>query len=640
MAERFTATRPGNVYSAGDLHLQFQRIQRAIPYENAHNLFDPRWGVRGNGTTDDTDAVRNALAAAAEEGRPLVALTNTAASIKITGALSIPSHTTLDLNGTTLKAVGNFRPLSVIGADGSPVTNVHLRNIRVECSSGATNQAGLSMQYVEDSTWENIEVVTPGLNGIEMLHCARVHGRVASVSQPSFFGIFYYDCEDCSDADVYVYQPVYWAHQFKSSERCVSHDIVAIEPQNEHGLYMWTGFGVGTPGPRINKECGYVRPTVIGAATSKHLIYFNAVQDCYVEHPRLTQVSGGWTPISVGGENTATVGGSTVDVWCRGIRITNPQITCAGNTQAVSFGGSSTYPITDCVVSGGRIIGGGDRPLYFSYTERTSVEDVLLDTPTSMAVTLINSRVQFRHVRVLNGTSGGWNATSSSVAECWGCSINGVTASGGTSDSTSRLAWHGGRVYRAVSAAFVLGGVDDYVGDGAQIVDARYGAGSFQSAIRLTGSRATLRDIQFSGDTTWLDSYVKESGSASGNRVGTFTKATALSNDVVLLAGSGSVIEPRTNVVAKTSAYTASSTDHTILGNATSAAFTVTLPAAGTCTQVTLVIKKTDASANAVTVDGSGSETIDGALTYALSTQYQFVTVQSDGSNWQIVGKG
>ena len=49
------------------------------------------------------------------------------------------------------------------------------------------------------------------------------------------------------------------------------------------------------------------------------------------------------------------------------------------------------------------------------------------------------------------------------------------------------------------------------------------------------------------------------------------------------------------------------------------------------------MLKKTDSSANAVTVGTTNSQTIDGATTNALSTQYASIEVVLDGSNWQIV---
>jgi hypothetical protein len=89
--------------------------------------------------------------------------------------------------------------------------------------------------------------------------------------------------------------------------------------------------------------------------------------------------------------------------------------------------------------------------------------------------------------------------------------------------------------------------------------------------------------------------------------------------------------------VAKTTTYTATTSDYTIRCSASGGAFSVTLPAASTSTGLILVIKKTDATANAVTIDGNASETIDGATTVAISTQYQSFTLQSNGVSWDIL---
>lgn len=53
-------------------------------------------------------------------------------------------------------------------------------------------------------------------------------------------------------------------------------------------------------------------------------------------------------------------------------------------------------------------------------------------------------------------------------------------------------------------------------------------------------------------------------------------------------------------------------------------------------------IKKTDASANTVTIDAwtNWSSTIDGAHTKTLNSQFDDIVVQSDGSNWHVVGNG
>jgi len=78
-------------------------------------------------------------------------------------------------------------------------------------------------------------------------------------------------------------------------------------------------------------------------------------------------------------------------------------------------------------------------------------------------------------------------------------------------------------------------------------------------------------------------------------------------------------------------------TNCVVLCNATDGAFTVTLPASSGNTGLIYKIKKIDSSVNAVTIDGNDAETIDGATTYALSSQYDFVTIVCDGSNWHII---
>jgi len=74
------------------------------------------------------------------------------------------------------------------------------------------------------------------------------------------------------------------------------------------------------------------------------------------------------------------------------------------------------------------------------------------------------------------------------------------------------------------------------------------------------------------------------------------------------------------------------------LCDATSAGITASLPAAASAGAGFMVaFKKTDSTAHTVTVDGNGSETIDGSLTYIVSGQYDVVIIVSDGSNWKVL---
>ncbi|MGH7974998.1 MAG: hypothetical protein ACREBR_05705 [bacterium] len=83
--------------------------------------------------------------------------------------------------------------------------------------------------------------------------------------------------------------------------------------------------------------------------------------------------------------------------------------------------------------------------------------------------------------------------------------------------------------------------------------------------------------------------------------------------------------------------YTALVTDYTILGNAASNAIVITLPTATSSTRRIYNFKKTDSSANSVTVTAAGSDTIDGAASQVLTSQYQDLSIQSDGTNWWII---
>jgi hypothetical protein len=90
----------------------------------------------------------------------------------------------------------------------------------------------------------------------------------------------------------------------------------------------------------------------------------------------------------------------------------------------------------------------------------------------------------------------------------------------------------------------------------------------------------------------------------------------------------GAAIATVTATTALTDAH------HTVLCDATSGAITINLPAASTATRRIYNVKKIDASANAVTIDGNGAETIDGAATKAIATQWGVLSLQSNGTAW------
>lgn len=99
----------------------------------------------------------------------------------------------------------------------------------------------------------------------------------------------------------------------------------------------------------------------------------------------------------------------------------------------------------------------------------------------------------------------------------------------------------------------------------------------------------------------------------------------------------GLATEQLWTTVSKSANYTVveSDRDKVILVDATSGVITISLLAAATAGNgFRIVVKKIDNSSNAVIVDGNGSETIDGATTSSMSTQYDSINLISNGTNW------
>ena len=101
-------------------------------------------------------------------------------------------------------------------------------------------------------------------------------------------------------------------------------------------------------------------------------------------------------------------------------------------------------------------------------------------------------------------------------------------------------------------------------------------------------------------------------------------------------AGTNAFGNPVT-VSTKTTNYTLMVTDFVILGDCTSAAFTLSLPTAASGIGRIFFMKKIDSTSNVLTVQANGSELIDGNNTFLLPSQWQSVTVVSSGTAWYIL---
>lgn len=137
--------------------------------------------------------------------------------------------------------------------------------------------------------------------------------------------------------------------------------------------------------------------------------------------------------------------------------------------------------------------------------------------------------------------------------------------------------------------------------------------------LRVTGSTTLGTTITGAITASSIDA-------ASGNA----TFGNIYSNGIVQMLG----VNVKYRNISAT--YTATTSDDYFI-NITSGTFTLNLPTAATPFGQVYVIK--NSGTGTVTVDPNGTQTIDGATTFAINVQNQSITIIGDGSNWKIVSK-
>lgn len=129
-------------------------------------------------------------------------------------------------------------------------------------------------------------------------------------------------------------------------------------------------------------------------------------------------------------------------------------------------------------------------------------------------------------------------------------------------------------------------------------------------------------------------------GLAIGTDVQGFVSSTATGSGSIVLSTGAAISTPTLNGyrVARRSVSTSgniTSADVVVLASASGGVVSLALPAASTVPGQQFTIKKTDSSANSVNV--TSTELIDGSNYAYLTSQYQSITVVSDGSNYFII---
>lgn len=169
----------------------------------------------------------------------------------------------------------------------------------------------------------------------------------------------------------------------------------------------------------------------------------------------------------------------------------------------------------------------------------------------------------------------------------------------------------------------------------------KFTGGAFSQQVILSrGDGAVVQNNTLSSTNSQI--FIDIIGSVNGNNAGYPNSSSAFSVGfflpLTLTNISAAAFYAKTKSVSD-SPYTLLSEDGYLRADAAGGNMTVNLPAAvGNGRLVS--IKKIDSSGNTVTIDGSGSETIDGATTYVLTTQYQGVQLIDAASGvWDIITK-
>ena len=169
----------------------------------------------------------------------------------------------------------------------------------------------------------------------------------------------------------------------------------------------------------------------------------------------------------------------------------------------------------------------------------------------------------------------------------------------------------------------------------------KYNAGgTYTSMANIFGGKENVTDGDYGGV---LSFYTREFGGSTNN-----VEALRVTSTQYLQAASrlyiGSVSTAPTSTLQTGGSfaqkYTGTATGITLdithgVVEVTATGQTITLPTAASITGRCYTIKLT--ASGSATVATTSSQTIDGSTTYSLASQYKYVTVQSNGSNWIVI---
>lgn len=254
----------------------------------------------------------------------------------------------------------------------------------------------------------------------------------------------------------------------------------------------------------------------------------------------------------------------------------------------------------------------------------------------------------------LDHFNGNWNQVEASFEDLPPGVVSGLAISAGAGLAvavTAGAAFIGGHVVKA--AGFSIAGLApsttnhiylNQTGTGTSNTTGTQPANTLKLGTALTDGAGVLSVAQnwASGRQVLVALNVHNHGGGAGHPdavdLASWHATNAEGNEVkgVLPAGALPAGGGANAQSTKTTNYTATATDYYLWVDATSGAVTITLPTAVGAGGKSYVVKRIDGSANTVTIATTSSQTIDGATTLTIPTQWASFSVASNNANWYV----
>lgn len=559
-------------------------VVSAAGYVNAAN-----YGATGNGVTDDTTALQNAItAAAASTG----ALYIPAGTYLVSADLVVPSNCTIRGNGraTILKAKANTQPniFKLLN-----VSHVTITDIAIDGNKANVNQIGI--QYVSLSG-----IWLRGSDDITIMRCyihdCYVSGIMADGGCTNLF-ISHNRLVNCFDNQIYIR----------------AQDTAPYTPCSN-----------GTITGNVCSGGSYSGIQILGSS------YFSIVGNtCYNNGPSAGQGDG----IGSEGASYLTITGNT----CYGngvqginIRFTNEvgaaqvssHIVVADNliynhtSTNGDAGGIGVSDTTDCTVMG-NVVQGNAFGINVSGGNGNGVNHLQL----------IGNNVR-------NNTNIGIRISTTGAD--FVLQNNWVTDNAGDNlYTTNRVTIQGGVYARAAANKE---GVHFATGSDSSLIQDAWIYDNLDNGVLIDSPVANIemRNCFFDGGLTQNQTRaVQEQAGAGPTRMVNCRIQNQANNLYTFNNAASRYFDEKTHgIVTVTANYTLTANDVVVLVNKGSAA-TITLPAANGGVQgKSITIKDVSGAANTNNITVSGAQNIDGAANKVINTAYGVLRLVSDGNNW------